>query len=709
MARRKKSLQTISWMALVSFAVTPAVAEAAAADSAPVAFGLEEVIVTARKRNENIRDIPDTIQAISAETLERADVRSVTDIKQLVSNFQVVEAQQPGVVLINIRGIGQTRNGEPPIAVVVDGVQQNSPNQITQGLFDIERIEVLKGPQGALYGRNALGGAINITTKAPGDDLALLAELGYAEGKEFIARGSVSGPLVADKVGFRISGSYKDREGQIDNITVGEKVDFDKTKAIRGTLVFTPNENLSIDLRGSYYDQRAGAAWYRSGPVNASRDPVVANILGHGDRELADLSAKINYDMGAVSLSSVSSYSSIKSFLYEDLDYEALDLVRASQRMNVKAYSQELRLASSDQDARLSWMVGAYYLHTDRDIDTILYAGTDLTALPMPILLAMASASGKNAAYAAFGQAIYNVTDAWRLTLGLRYDIDDRDMRDQAPVVPTAQVDFDTKFKSLQPKISLSYSFEDKSLAYATIAKGFRSGGFNDNDVVTRLYKKEQVWSYEAGFKAILANNLVNVNGAVYYMDIKDRQVAGLDLSTGPAQFIANPIPKSHVIGVELELLARPMEGLDVTVGGGLQTSKIDEYDQSVFANTLANGNYKGNKLNQMPGYTLNAAVQYTYPIASGNLISRVDVSGSGGAYYWEINNVDHRKEVWTVDLRLAYENGPYSITGFVRNLFDKRYDLEFVPAVFSGVATGQDLGAASPPRQFGVIGKVSF
>jgi len=653
-----------------------------------------QIIVTARRQSESILDVPDTIQAFSSDQIEQADVRSINNLHELVPNFQIVEAQQPGVALINIRGIGQARNGEAPIAVIVDGVQQNSSYQITQDLFDVERIEVLKGPQGSLYGRNAIGGAVNIVTRAPGDEFEGMAEATYASGDEIRARASLSLPLT-DSVGFRVSGSYINRDGQIENSTLGENVDFNENTSVRAVLHAEPSPFVTIDLRGSYSDQKAGASYYVSGLANAPRDPVVGNLLGVATRELADLSLRAEFDLGGTTLTSVSAYSWLQSGLFEELDWVELDLLAATQNLDNKAFSQEVRLSSDNDAARLRWTLGLYYLHINRDLDTAIFLQPDLSGVGVPIPLPPTLSTDSNDAYAAFGQLVYDVTDEIELTLGLRYDIDDRNQVDRNPLVPGAPAEFDASFNSLQPKVSLAYSFPNDSLIYMTVAKGFRSGGFNANDVVTRQYGAEELWNYEAGFKAVMANRSVILNGAIFYTEISDRQYYGLDLSAGPNQFIANPIPESHIWGLEVELLAQPMDGLNLSVAGGLLDSKIDTYDLSVFANTLANGDFTGNELNQTPGYTLNAAAQYAFALGSGELLTRFSVSGSGGDYYWEINNEDRRKAVWTADARMTYTFGNISLTAFVNNLFNERHDIEFVPFEFSAVITGADIGAA--------------
>ena len=211
------------------------------------AEGIGDIVVTARRQSESIRDIPDAIQAFGSDTLEQAGVTSVNDLSSLVSGFHVVEAQQPGVSMVNIRGIGQSRFSEPPIAVVIDGVQQVSPNQLTQDLFDIEQIEFLKGPQGALYGRNALGGAINIVTRKPRDYFEGSLQASYAEGDDYKIGGFISTPIGED-VGLRVAASYRNRDGQIYNKTLDENVDYDETYTVRGSLLVRPTDRVEIDF-----------------------------------------------------------------------------------------------------------------------------------------------------------------------------------------------------------------------------------------------------------------------------------------------------------------------------------------------------------------------------------------------------------------------------------------------------------------------------
>ncbi len=280
-------------------------------------FSLEEIVVTARKREERLQDIPDAISTFSASAIEDAGIASVKDFTNLIPNMSLIQAQNQGTVAINIRGIGQVRNGEPPVAMVIDGVQLSSPNQITQELYDIERIEVLKGPQGALYGRNAIGGAVNIITKQPSNDFEHFLRLSAANGFDLKVQGGSSGPIVEDKVLYRISGSYQDFNGVIPNVTLGEDVDFMKDKNLRGRLLILPTERLSFDIRASYSKYDGGASWYiplPDGQPNNTTEQVQGNILGLGNRELQEYALKIEYEADFATLTSVTAYSSTEEY-----------------------------------------------------------------------------------------------------------------------------------------------------------------------------------------------------------------------------------------------------------------------------------------------------------------------------------------------------------------------------------------------------------
>jgi len=228
---------------VATIATMPAWAQEASSETAAHSGEVEQIVVTARKREERVQDVPDSISVFTAAALEATRIDNVKDVALRVPNLSIVEAQQPGVALLTIRGVGQARNGEPPIAVVVDGVQLSNAYQITQDLFDIERIEVLKGPQGAVYGRNAIGGAINITTKQPTNDFEGFIQGSYGTGQDWRLSAAISGPIVPDKLLFRLAGSLRDFDGDIESVNAprSKEANWAQDKNIRGSLLFTPS------------------------------------------------------------------------------------------------------------------------------------------------------------------------------------------------------------------------------------------------------------------------------------------------------------------------------------------------------------------------------------------------------------------------------------------------------------------------------------
>lgn len=720
---RRRLCRYLLGSALPLLANSPAISSEAMAQSAevddPQPVGIAEIVVTARKRSERLQDIPDSIAAFSSETLRAANITNAKDVALRVPNFSIVETQQPGVSLINIRGVSSIRGGEPPIAVVVDGVQLTDAASITQDLFDIERVEVLKGPQGAVYGRNAIAGAINITTRQPTNDFAGFVQASYGTGDDFRGSAALSGPLIADKLLFRIAGSFRNFNGDIPSINAptDKEANWIKDRSVRAMLLAKPTEAITVDLRYAHLFTRGGAAYYVA--ILPGRDyntpyPYEGNVANVADRVLDEASAKVGADLGSATFTSVTALTKTRTLLNEDLDYTILDGLTASQRRKTRNLSQEFRL-SSDGSGPLKWLAGVYYLDVRQRLGTNVFIGADYAPLfglnpaltPFPV--SSSAVRNHNQAYAAFGQTSYRFDSGLELTAALRYDIDKRHQTDLAAA---GAPEYNRTFKSLQPKASVSYFFNPDAMIYATAGKGFRSGGFNPIALITRVYGKEENWNYEAGFKTSLADRRVSLSGAAFYTRYKDRQVYILDLTTS-SEIISNPVPKARAFGVEAELNARPIPGLAITASAGFTDTKILRYDTSVLAGLQANPrvagvDFTGKKLPNVAALSYAFSAQYEIPLTGADsLTPRIEVNGSGGGYYWELNNRVRREDLNLVNVRLAYRHGPLTLTGFAENLLKKRYVGEIIQGEWAG-APG-DYSAAAPGRRWGVQGRFSF
>ncbi len=656
-----------------------------AQDRGGAGIELEEIVVTARKRVERLQDVPDSITALSAAVLEERGVTGIADVLDFVPGLSIAQGQNPGTVTISARGISQVRNGEAPVAVVIDGVQLSSPNQITQELYDLERVEVLKGPQGALYGRNAIAGAINIVTREPGNDPEFSARAELANGNDRKLRLAGSGALVDDKVLVRASVGYRDFDGLIDNVTLKRKVDFQEEWTGRGRVILKPTDDFTADFRGSFSNLDAGLSYYiplPDGRANDTSVPVQADKLGTGYRNLRDASAKLDYDTGAGTVTATTAYSSTHEYLYEDLDWLPQSILEASQDLEVEAVSQELRYTSSGSGS-LRYVAGAYWLDTRRDLDTTLFANAGGAI----VKLFNTPEENHNRALAGFGQVNYDVTAQMELTLALRYDADRRRQTD-----PRMGVTRQKTFDAWQPKASLSYKLDSAVMLYGTWAQGFRSGGFNaPNGVFAPVFKSEDANSFELGAKSELLARRLILNLSAYHVTYDNQQTFLLDANSG-AQGVVN-IAKATARGVEAELTARLAKGLEINASAGLIDSQIDDFNGTSL--------YLGNQVPYVNGWSYALGGSYGMDLpGDSTLTTRVDYTANGDLAF-QVDNKDKRKAVHLVDLRLSWERGPLTLTAFAKNLFNEKYSQEFFAREFVGTAT--DIRWPNEPRRFGL------
>ncbi|WP_417624314.1 TonB-dependent receptor [Paremcibacter congregatus] len=390
-------------------------------------FTLEEIVVTSRKREESLQDVPVAVTALTENTLTAARIKRPSDFLGMVPNVTLSDAQDSGNVAINIRGVGQIRNGETPVAIAVDGVLQSSPIQFNQEFFDIQQIEVLRGPQGALYGRNAIAGAINITTKRPTNELSGKAQAGYGNGNLFNASAAVSGALIEDILLVRMGLSHKQSDGLITNSFLNEKVDHFEDTSARLRLDWQITDSLNADIRGFYAKRSGGAAYFARPLLQASGKPFIdgaavvdvandvvapeSNNPGFDKRELLDFSLKLEHESDAGTITSITSYSNVDHLVaFDGYDYadntqcylfgwsmvtdgltdcnnpQTLGLGASGdpdgddilfpasynttfQDNSIENWSQELRFTSPD-NRRLRYIVGLYGLWRDRSLVT---------------------------------------------------------------------------------------------------------------------------------------------------------------------------------------------------------------------------------------------------------------------------------------------------------------------------------------------------
>lgn len=679
----------------------------AAAQSTGDTFALEHVTVTAQRRAERLQDVPVAVTAFTAAELESRGVGSTRDILPMTPNVTYDESFTVGNSFVSVRGVAQINNADSPVAIVVDGVPQNSQKQLRMELFDVERIEVLKGPQGALYGRNAIGGAINIVTREPTNDYEGWALVGAGSGNLRTASGALSGPIVEDKLLFRLSGAYKDSDGTIENVFLREKVDFYESKDIRARFMFMATDDLTIDVRGSFSDIDGGAV------LDASMDPTLSgnanrkvlprsDILGRSTREISDATLKIDWRNDIGTLTAITGYTDLTEDYYGDLDFcNPIDCpdgifglgpqADQSQRLETTLLSQEVRLTSPD-DQRLRWIIGGFYLATDRKLNTDAHL---LIPNTPGIPLISNAEENDNEAYSAFAQVDYDITDRTTLGVSLRYD---RDRREQTNAGDPARPKRSKSFSDVQPRVVLDHKLNDDHLVYATYATGFRSGGFNG--VGGRPFDAETLENFEIGYKSTWWDDRLRLNAAVFHSRSEDYQFFYIDFDQGGAQVIDN-LDKVEFTGAEVEWQVQATRHWTLLGAVGLLDSEIEAFDP-----TLTVPAERGNHTPKTQKSTFSLGSQWQVPLGSLTGTIRIDY-GRWGKKYWHPDNMDVRDPVNMLDLRVSIGNDRWTATAWGRNVLDEFYWQDF-NSLESG-APGVDLGSPSAPDTYGIELKYQF
>lgn len=675
-----------------------------------------EIIVTATRRAESLQNVPASITAFNAESIAAAGIERPGDFIGLTSNVNLIETQNVGNAFVIIRGITQNRNSEPSVAVVIDGVQQINPAQLNQELVDIAQIEVLKGPQGGLYGRNAIGGAIIITSKAPTDDLSGKLTAGVDNGFGYYLRGNLSGPL-AENLKFRVAGSWYDTEGFIPNTFLGEDADPVQDLNLRANLLWTPTPELTFDLRGSVGLLRTQALYYNIvNDVNDVSLPVRVNNAGQNDRDLYNVALRVSHESDIGTFASVTSYDKVSEVLTGDA-FNFLPIkeslfnaifgfdLNQSQYLEVEAVSQELRY-ESPADKPVQVIAGGYLVSTKRFISTGNMIDTDKgvfpvfrapTTNPLNPQFSFLADDQKNFAWALFGNVIWKMTDTLRLDTSLRYD---RDRRRNTTVTPTAflpnvpgfppgtsgEVRRRT-FQAWQPKATLTWKPIEEVTLFGGWSRGFRSGGFNQTGVgavaagngiigVNDIFEAEVAETFEVGAKARTSDRALTFNVSAYTTKSENGYFF-VFLAANSTQNLGN-VPEGRLKGFEIDATWRAIStatgGLDVILGYGYTDSSIRRFGNPALI---------GNKLPGVSRDTLNLSAQYQGEVAADvELTARADYRRIGRTW-WDLENSTSRNPVDLVDLRVSLAHKGFTLTGFASNLFDKKYNAEFSPGGF--------------------------
>ncbi len=643
---------------------------------------VEIISISARGRVESIQSVPDSVTAFGSEMIENSRISSFRDVANLTPNLTQLDNFRPGLARITIRGLITPQVGDPPLAFVVDGVTAPDLEFINQELVDIERIEVMRGAQGALYGRGAIGGAVIVTTKKPTEDLEGSVKASVGNANTYNLNAVVSGSLnQADSAFFRLGGYVKHSDGLIDNTYSGEPADQFKESSLFGQLEFELTDDTIVNFRTRYTSSEAGFAYYQ----NVSEDTIEdfslqtsTNIINEDERDVFEVSAKLSqdYDLGTFEL--IAAYSESENVHFYDGDYSAdptfIDedgLFRApfgTEGINdVNSVTVESRFISqSDQDVR--WSLSAFYQSRDRDTEVNFY--DDLTDAELLTRSDFANETpyfsivdnNSSDAWGLAAQVNYDINDKLELTGALRYDHDKRESFDPG----NKEATFANKdFSQLQPKVTLGYQLNDQTLLYAGYSKGFRSGGFNEPaEGISRVFDKEVSDSYELGFKTSWWDDNIRLNGAVFSIEQENAQFTQFNVDTFTLENLS--IEQVDTQGIELELSVAATKNLDIRASAGIVSSEIKEF--------ALRPELLGKPQFWVPEYNYGLSVNHVFDVnAQWSVVSRIDWQIEGPKIY-SIDIPDVESSTYQfVNAGIGVKSENIRIQFYINNLTDER------------------------------------
>ncbi|MCB1677854.1 MAG: TonB-dependent receptor [Halioglobus sp.] len=717
-------------------------ASGALAADAPL---LEEVVVTARKRSESLQQVPMAITAFTAADIHSAGLRNIEDVAHLTPGFNLAPLFGGDTATPVIRGLSTTI-GEPNVGFFIDGVYTGSRLTMTRllGPF-VERIEVAKGPQSALYGRNTFGGAVNFVTRRPGETVAGEVEASYGSDGKQALRATVGGPIGDSAFGYRLGAFYDQFDGFYQNELTGDDLDDRQTTAAMGTLSWT-GDHLRADLNLMYNEVDNGDLALRYVTNNAffasafgappgyqmyvgtlpDFDDGYAVTPGGLKRDQVFSSLLVEWELGAVTLTSITGYNDFSHERRADDDYTAADIHYITTDNDVTELSQELRL-SSNMQGPVQWMLGLYYYDLDDDNDIHSAYSQPFASIPIARFNGLNSISEQSTEdLAVFGSLDWAVTDTLTLGISARYGEEDKDVDAVDTNLSTlARATFrdDDDWSSFQPRVTLDWQFSEAHMAYASYAYAEKSGGFN---VVTatgavlpdeRRYDPEESDNYEIGIKSQFADGRVLTSLALYHTRWNDQIVRAIGATGAVLNSNAGQTTSS---GAEFELQARLTQRLELKLGAAYNNSEYDDYFFAILAPLGMDPVLDGNTLQYAPQWTWNGSLAYTRPVAGGwDWFSRLDASYTDEQYAVQTNDavID---SFTVVNLRTGFSDEHWTVTLWAYNLADETYNASAVfttdPASLANAITGgpgfsafQGLTTAGDPRSYGVTARYSF
>lgn len=716
---------------------------------------LEEVIVTAQKREQNIQEVAISVSAFDGEQLTALGVTNTVDIAMHTPGLTFSQ-EHPYVTGLTIRGVSQrdfASHHEPPVVTYVDGAYVSAMGAAHAQLFDLERVEVLRGPQGTLFGRNATGGLLHYVSKKPTEELDAYGELTIAEYDQVTFQGAVGGAITENVLG-RLSVATNYNDGWLKNRIGKDLIDTGEYSA-RGQLLFKFGSQADLLLKVYHTEDNSGGAGFSHTPnayqpdgfgyqVGRNELATFFEFIGSGapfqtcpgcdafgyrepdtdprtgsysqvgdfDRGISDIGGTFTVDFGGMTLTSVTDYFAMNFNVLEDIDASPILQIDYFAEQDLKQFSQELRL--NGESERLTWLAGVYYLNIDTltkaglaPFNIAPWVGVHFPGVFIPYNTGFV-ADTDTESWAIFGHLEYALTDQWSVIAALRYTEDDKeaDYTVADDIGTFQQFNKDTApnaklgFENVSARADINWKPAENTLIYASYNRGHKAGSFNYPfigpiaDFSTLSHDQEVLTSYEIGYKGDLLDGRVRLNADLFYYDYDDFQAS---FFVNLANIVGNV--GAEVIGGELELFMSPTEQLELVLGA----SWLDAESKDV---GMPNGSIQDSEMANAPDFTLNGLARYTWPVWNGNLAVQMDFKYSDNFCFSVVCNYSEREGSYVVsNARISYTTGDekWSVAGFVNNLTDTEYRVYSTDSAFVGIMTN----TPNPPRWFG--GTISY
>ena len=684
-------------------------------DQGVVRLRVPPITVTAEKEPEDVQKAPVSVTAVTKNTLDASGARTVSDAAEFAPNTYFHEFGARKLSNPRFRGVGAGPLN-PGVTTYIDGVPQLTANTSSTELADVDRIEFVRGPQSALYGRNSLGGVVNIVSTRPsldrwtGSALAPFGSFGTAD-----VRASVSGPLAGNRLALGISGGYARRDGFTENTVTGSDLDSRSASFTKAQLLWTPSSTwetrfiLSSERArdGDYALQDLGSL--RAQPFVAARD-----YEGFTHRDILAPTVIVHRAGRQVDFTSTTGFVSWETSDRTDLDYTPLPLITRANDEESLQFTQEFRAASSRDasmavagDVTMRWQAGLFLFTQDYDQNAVNTFSPYVLSefVPVQTLQRSPTAALDDTGFGVYGRGTFQFGTRFEGTIGLRADRESKsallETSYEPMIAPPTVVDQEKSFTDVSPQFTAAYHVSPERMIYATVARGFKAGGFNAaSPSGGESYDPEHAWNYEVGVKTLLGSSRVSLNGSLFFIDWDDLQVY-LPNPLVPAQFFVDNAGAASSKGAEIELNARLLQGCDFFAGFGYTNARFGA------GSTSGGLDVTDHRLPNTPDYTANVGGQYS--VAFTDAVSgyaRAEIVFRGD-YFYDDSNAEGQDAYSLSNFRFGARGKRLFAEAWLRNAFDTTY----IPTAiaYPGLAPSGYLGEMGAPRTFGVRAGVTF